>query len=152
MKNKWLFFAVILFFIVTLPFLMVFVLKSRVGNLPIRQYIHSSDMELVFFKNGHEVAREKLIFTAEEKTFLDQWVKEGDSWTVDFNSYAPKILIKEKRMTINLQNNRIIINYLMIEDGKELWIQCSRKSNSLDQRFKDMLESRSRNVANMNPR
>lgn len=98
------------------------------------------NLKLSIHENGRENQVFELHLSDQEKTRLMTWLSSFAGSRIDFNTYAPSIILKGETMKINFLKGKTVISYRKQPDQMETWKQYSRSATADDQQIRSWLE------------
>lgn len=107
---------------------------ERLKNIPLDYFI------LSFYKNGRENQIFELHLSDKEKTRLMKWRNSFAGSQIDFNTYAPSVILKGQTLKINFLESKTVISYRKQLDQMETWKQYSRSATADDQQIRNWLK------------
>lgn len=97
------------------------------------------NLKLSVYEAGCEKEVFELQLNDEEKKKLMIWLKSFAGSHIDFNTYAPAVVLRGKTLKINFLKKRTVISYRKGSDQREPWGQYSRSVTADDQHIKSWL-------------
>ena len=103
-------------------------------NIPLDNLI------LSIYENGRENQIFELHLSDKEKARLMSWLNSFAGSQIDFNTYAPSVILKGQTLKINFLKGRTVISYRKKPDQMGTWKQYSRSATADDQQIRNWLK------------